>query len=355
LCADCHERRPLGAAIAPLVASDLPTLDWRRNAPVNALALRSDSLTQGEEKKNGHSQRAESQRAGDVSGECGDWIPANPAPLGLMGFGTTTLVLSLMNANLVNFDKNLPVVLGMALAFGGLGQLLAGMWEFRTGNTFGAVAFTAYGAFWISFYFLVQVQLPAIIKGGDLGSALGLYLWAWGIFTGMLFLCTFASPRAVQAIFLLLTVTFILLGIGNSGGTASIIHAGGWFGIATARPRCTRDRRDHGARLRTRRLSTRAARGVAAEPGATGPQRAVLVNTTRRRGLAQASLPRRPMVTQSAPGPRGRALLHRCDSEGGKRWLPRSGPTSTISIMSSPSCSRSSGSTRRPSSASTRS
>ena len=162
------------------------------------------------------------------------WIPANPAPLGLMGFGTTTLVLSLMNANLVNFDKNLPVVLGMALAFGGLGQLLAGMWEFRTGNTFGAVAFTAYGAFWISFYFLVQVQLPAIIKGGDLGSALGLYLWAWGIFTGMMFLCTFTSPRAVQAVFFLLTVTFILLGIGNSGGTTSIVHAGGWVGIATA-------------------------------------------------------------------------------------------------------------------------
>jgi len=162
------------------------------------------------------------------------WIPANPAPLGLMGFGTTTLVLSLMNANLVNFDKNLPVVLGMALAFGGLGQLLAGMWEFRTGNTFGAVAFTGYGAFWISFYFLVQVQLPAIIKGGDLGSALGLYLWAWGIFTGMMFLCTFTSPRAVQAVFFLLTVTFILLGIGNSGGTTSIVHAGGWVGIATA-------------------------------------------------------------------------------------------------------------------------
>src|SRR5689334_15244095 len=75
------------------------------------------------------------------------WLPANPAPLGLMGFGVTTLVLSVMNANLVNFDKNVPVVLGMAVAYGGLAQLLAGMWEFRTGNTFGAVAFTSYGAF----------------------------------------------------------------------------------------------------------------------------------------------------------------------------------------------------------------
>jgi len=162
------------------------------------------------------------------------WKPANPAPLGLMGFGITTLVLSTMNANLVNFGKNLPVVLGLAIAYGGLSQLLAGMWEFRTGNTFGAVAFTSYGAFWISFYFLVQTQLPALAKGGDVGNALGLYLWAWGIFTGLMFLCTFASPRAIQLVFLLLTVTFILLGIGNSGASNSAIHWGGYFGLATA-------------------------------------------------------------------------------------------------------------------------
>src|SRR5947209_12829266 len=94
-----------------------------------------------------------------VSQGPGGWIPANPAPLGLAGFGITTFVLSMMNANLVS-DTNLPVVLGLAIAYGGLAQLLAGMWEFRTGNTFGAVAFTSYGAFWISFYFLAQVQLP---------------------------------------------------------------------------------------------------------------------------------------------------------------------------------------------------
>jgi uncharacterized protein len=161
------------------------------------------------------------------------WIPANPAPLGLCGFAMTTLVLSMMNANLVSFSKNLPVVLGMAIAYGGLAQLLAGMWEFRTGNTFGAVAFTSYGAFWISFYFLVQVQAPGLIKNGDFGNAVGLYLWAWGILTGMLFLCTFAAPRAIQGVFLLLTITFILLGIGNSGASNSIIHAGGYFGLAT--------------------------------------------------------------------------------------------------------------------------
>jgi uncharacterized protein len=162
------------------------------------------------------------------------WTPANPAPLGLMGFGVTTLVLSAMNANLVSFGDNLPVVLGLAIGYGGLAQLLAGMWEFRTGNTFGAVAFTSYGAFWISFYFLVQVQLPEIAKGGDVGNALGLYLWAWGIFTGLMFLCSFATPRAVQLVFLLLTITFVLLGIGNSGASTSMVHAGGWFGLATA-------------------------------------------------------------------------------------------------------------------------
>jgi succinate-acetate transporter protein len=166
--------------------------------------------------------------------EGSNWKPANPAPLGLAGFGITTLVLSVMNANLVSFDKNVPVVLGLAIAYGGLAQLLAGMWEFRTGNTFGAVAFTSYGAFWISFYFLVQVQLPEIAKGGDVGNALGLYLWAWAIFTGYMFLCSFAGPRAVSVVFILLTLTFIFLAIGNSGASNNTIHIGGWLGLATA-------------------------------------------------------------------------------------------------------------------------
>ena len=170
--------------------------------------------------------------ASSMTGGAG-WMPANPAPLGLSGFGLTTLVLSFVNANIVGGGPaSFPIVLGMAMAFGGLCQLLAGMWEFRTGNTFGAVAFSSYGAFWISFFLLVSfnvAQLPA----KEIDAALGLYLWAWGIFTGMLFLCTFASPRALQLLFLLLTVTFILLGIGNSGASSGMIHAGGYVGIAT--------------------------------------------------------------------------------------------------------------------------
>ncbi len=164
------------------------------------------------------------------------WTLANPAPLGLMGFGLTTLVLSFVNSNLVGGGAlSFPIVLGMALAFGGVAQLLAGMWEFRNGNTFGAVAFSSFGAFWISFYILVSVNVSTLIKTNlhELNSLLGLYLWMWGIFTGIMFLCTFKSPRALQLLFLLLTVTFILLGIGNSGASSSMIHAGGYVGIAT--------------------------------------------------------------------------------------------------------------------------
>jgi uncharacterized protein len=161
------------------------------------------------------------------------WVPANPAPLGLMGFGLTTLVLSFVNANILGGGPaSFPIVLGLAIAFGGIAQVLAGMWEFRTGNTFGAVAFTSFGAFWISFFFLVSFNVGELPKTEVL-SALGLYLWMWGIFTGLLFLCTFASPKALSLLFLLLTITFILLGIGNSGDSSNMIHAGGFFGIAT--------------------------------------------------------------------------------------------------------------------------
>ena len=88
--------------------------------------------------------------------------PANPAPLGLAGFGLTTFMLSMINANLVG-ATSLAIVFPVALAYGGIAQLLAGMWEFRAGNTFGAVAFTSYGAFWISFYFIVNQQVPSIL------------------------------------------------------------------------------------------------------------------------------------------------------------------------------------------------
>jgi succinate-acetate transporter protein len=168
----------------------------------------------------------------------GLWTPADPGPLGLAGFAATTFVLSMINANLVGGGAT-PVVLGLALAYGGIAQLLAGMWEFRTGNTFGAVAFTSYGAFWISFYILVHIAAADISKS-ELASALGLYLWTWGIFTTYMFFASLRTTGAIALVFLLLAVTFILLGIGNSslaGGTAvtnNTIKIGGYVGIATA-------------------------------------------------------------------------------------------------------------------------
>jgi succinate-acetate transporter protein len=107
------------------------------------------------------------------------------------------------------------------------------MWEFRTGNTFGAVAFCSYGAFWISFFILAQLDLKDIPKA-EQGSALGLYLWMWGIFTTYMFICSLRTTGAIALVFLLLAITFIVLGIGNAGGSSGTIHLGGWLGILTA-------------------------------------------------------------------------------------------------------------------------
>src|SRR5436305_10866935 len=155
-----------------------------------------------------------------------------PAPLGLAAFALTTFVLSFFNAGLVS-DKGVPVVLGLALAYGGIAQLLAGMWEFRNNNTFGATAFTSFGAFWISFFVLEQFE-GSKIPTTHLGKAVGLYLIAWGIFTTYMWIASFRVSVAVSLVFLLLAATFFLLGIGNAGGTTSIVKAGGWVGIATA-------------------------------------------------------------------------------------------------------------------------
>lgn len=159
------------------------------------------------------------------------WQPADPAPLGLAGFAMTTFVLSIFNANLVS-EKGTPVVLGLALAYGGIVQLLAGMWEFRNGNTFGAVAFTSFGAFWLS-YWALQVFYAKDI-GGNVGHAVGVYLWAWAIFTAYMTIASLRVSAAVAAVFILLTATFILLAIGASGAHETITHWGGYLGLATA-------------------------------------------------------------------------------------------------------------------------
>jgi uncharacterized protein len=159
------------------------------------------------------------------------WRPADPGPLGLGAFAMTTFVLSMFNANLVN-DKGTPVVLGLALAYGGIVQLLAGLWEFRTGNTFGAVAFCSFGAFWISFWALNAFYAKQI--GGNVGHAVGVYLWAWAIFTAYMTVAALRVSVAVLTVFVLLTATFILLAIGASGAHETVTHWGGYVGLATA-------------------------------------------------------------------------------------------------------------------------
>jgi uncharacterized protein len=156
---------------------------------------------------------------------------ADPGPLGLGAFAMTTFVLSMYNGNLVN-EKGVPVVLGLALVYGGIVQLLAGMWEFRTGNTFGAVAFSSFGAFWLSFWALQVLYAKDI--GGNVGHSVGLYLWAWAIFTAYMTVAAMRVSGAVLLVFVLLTATFILLAIGATGGDKTVTHWGGYIGLATA-------------------------------------------------------------------------------------------------------------------------
>ena len=164
---------------------------------------------------------------------------ADPAPLGLSGFALTTLILSLWNAGVLA-GNDVKIVIGLAAFYGGVAQLLAGMWEFRNGNTFGATAFSSYGAFWLSF---VALLIPGFgVSFGDKaagpsGTALAWYLLGWAIFTGLMTLGTFRLNGALVGVFVLLTVTFLLLAIGafNSAGAGTgLTQVGGWVGVATA-------------------------------------------------------------------------------------------------------------------------
>ncbi len=150
---------------------------------------------------------------------------ANPAPLGLASFGLTTVILSLVNADVLSAEA-MGVVLALALAYGGGAQLLAGMWEFRTGNTFAAMAFTSYGAFWLSFY-LIQTTDMAV---SDIG--VGVYLLMWGVITFYLWIGTFYLNKALFYVFLFLWITFLLLALGDFGMSALGI-LGGWVGLLT--------------------------------------------------------------------------------------------------------------------------
>jgi uncharacterized protein len=157
---------------------------------------------------------------------------ADPVPVGLAGFGLTTFMLSFIEAGIV--DKSaLPVVLGAALAYGGLLQLLAGMWAFVRNNTFAAVALGSYGAFWISFWALNALYMDRI-PTNEQNAALGLFLISWGIFSFYMWIVSFRVNLGVMLVFLTLWPAYVLIGIGTASDASTVTHIGGIFGIATA-------------------------------------------------------------------------------------------------------------------------
>ena len=159
----------------------------------------------------------------------------NPGPLGLAAFALTTFMLSVFNAGSNLIDSRLEeVVLPVALFYGGIAQFAAGMWEFRTNNTFGATAFTSYGAFWMSFAGYVYFIVPKISDTNLTGKATGLFLFCWLLFTLYMTIASWRVSKAVFAVFATLSLTFLLLTIGSLADASRVTNAGGWFGIFTA-------------------------------------------------------------------------------------------------------------------------
>jgi uncharacterized protein len=156
---------------------------------------------------------------------------ADPGPLGLAAFAATTFYLSTVNAGLLPGTVEAGVF-GLAFFYGGLAQLLAGMWEFVKGNTFGALAFTSYGAFWLSFWYLAN-HLPDA-PAADVRHAVATYLLAWTIFTAYMLIASIRTSGALVAVFLTLTLTFAFLAIGDYSGATTWTKVGGWLGLVTA-------------------------------------------------------------------------------------------------------------------------
>jgi len=156
----------------------------------------------------------------------------NAAPLGLAGFAVTTFMLSMINAKLINIGVE-PVVFGVALMFGGIAQLIAGTIQFRNGSTFTGVLFTAFGAFWLSLYAIAEFFLKDVPLT-QVGHALGLFLYAFGIFAAWLWLASFRTNVGVVVSLGLLAATLFVLGAGNYSGNSLTIEWGGYMGLVVA-------------------------------------------------------------------------------------------------------------------------
>jgi len=169
---------------------------------------------------------------------------ANPAPLGLSAFALTTFVLSCYNAGFIfpAVGAGGTVVVGLALFYGGIVQIIAGIQEFRAGNTFGATAFCSYGGFWLALGFILLPGtgiLVSLVAAKSLSSGVGVFLLGWTIFTALMLIATFRTSLALIVVFALLFLTFLSLTIGWLGGVGTgtfttWVGIGGWLGIVTA-------------------------------------------------------------------------------------------------------------------------
>lgn len=155
---------------------------------------------------------------------------ANPAPLGLAGFGLTTVVLSSINAHWITGDA-VGVVVPLAFAYGGAAQIIAGILEYANGNTFGTTAFTSYGLFWWWFAFLLWTSAGGLVKVAGVG--VGLTLLMWGVFTLYMWIASFRTNVGVWSVFLLLWITFFLLAFTDLGWGAAWARWGGVVGFVT--------------------------------------------------------------------------------------------------------------------------
>ncbi len=179
---------------------------------------------------NGHRSPVASPVPDKPSAASQTW--GNTAPLALAAFAVTTLMLSLINAGLFS-AATLPVVLGVGFAVGGVTQLIAGLIQFRTGDTFHGVLFSTFGAFWIALYFYLEFyakQVPA----AQAGHALALMLIAFGILAALLLAASFRTCVVTVLGVSLLTATLFVLAAGNYSGSATTVKAGGWMGIVLA-------------------------------------------------------------------------------------------------------------------------
>jgi hypothetical protein len=151
----------------------------------------------------------------------------NPAPLGLMGFGMTTVLLNLHNAGFISLGA---MILSMGIFYGGIAQVIAGILEWKKNNTFGATAFTSYGLFWLSLVGLIVLAKIGWGEASD-GMAMAAYLFMWGLFTAFMFIGTLKLNRALQFVFGSLTLLFFLLALGDAIGSTAVRKIAGYEGI----------------------------------------------------------------------------------------------------------------------------